>query len=450
MLEHLSKAIRNIIDKVSRSRIVDKQLLNSIIIDLQRALLMSDVNVNTVLQISENIREKFEKSKLPEGIDKRKYILKLIYDELINLLGGEYSEEFKIQTGKTNIFMFVGIQGSGKTTTVGKVAYMLKKRGLKVGIVCADTFRPAALQQLRQLVKEYNIPVYGEEGGEDAVKIALNGIEHFRKQGVDVILIDTSGRHKEEKGLLEEMKKLASAVNPTEIILVIDASIGQQAYSQAKAFHEATPIGSIIVTKLDGTAKGGGCLSAVAATGARIKYIGTGERIWDLEKFNPPSFVRRITGMGDLRELSRKLEELLKEKELEEMKVDTSKILKGDFTIEEMVKYLESIRKFGRLKKIVSMLPFGHSVPDEILEKTEEDIGKWKYIIQSMTKEEKKHPEIVKRSRIARIARGAGVSEEDVKKLLNQYSLMKKMIKRLRKSRLRKMGLFKMIEGYGY
>ncbi|MBS7639645.1 signal recognition particle protein Srp19, partial [Candidatus Bathyarchaeota archaeon] len=318
-----------------------------------------------------------------------------------------------------------------KTTTAAKLARYLQKRGFKTALICADTFRAGALAQLSQLAAQINVPIYGDEGEKNPVKIALEGLKRFEKY--DAVIVDTAGRHKDEKSLIEEMKMLQEAIKPDEVIMVIDGTIGQQAAAQARAFHEATPLGSIIVAKLDGSARGGGALSAVAATGAPIKFIGTGEKIDDLEIFDPPRFVGRLLGMGDLRSLIEKVREA--ELKIPEKRVKA--ILSGKFTLSDMYEQFEALKSMGPFGRILKMLPgLGYELPDDMVNVAEERLEKWRVIIQSMTPEERENPQIINASRIRRIARGSGTSEKDVKELLKQYMLMRKMIKAFRRKRL--------------
>jgi signal recognition particle subunit SRP54 len=329
--------------------------------------------------------------------------------------------------------MVVGIQGHGKTTTVAKLANYLKKLGYSVGVVCADTFRTGAYEQLRQLLDGKDIPVYGLPEERDAVTIATKGVEYLSKQQrCNVILVDTAGRHKDQQSLMQEMKALEESIKPNEIMLVLDGTIGQQAGAHAEAFHKATPIGSIIITKMDTSAKGGGALSAVVATGARIKFIGTGEKLEDIEVFNPQGFIGRLLGIGDIEGLI----ERIKIAELELSKEKLKSFTSGTFTLEDFVKQFKEMKKLGPLKKIISKLPLPGipNLPEEELEKVEDQIEKWSAILLSMTPEERENPHIIDSSRIRRIARGSGVTERDVKHLLQQYNLSKRMMKSMKRS----------------
>lgn len=427
VLEKLGSSLYESLKKIFGVSVIDESIVKDIVRDLQRALLQADVNVRLVLDLSKRIEERALKEKVPPGIPRKEHVIKVIYEELVRLLG-EKPAPLNIKLGKRNILMLVGVQGSGKTTTAAKLARFLQKKGFKTAIICADTYRAGALAQLSQLAAQINVPVYGDEKEKNPIKIAIEGLK--RLEGYDVIIIDTAGRHKDEKSLIEEMKALEEAVKPDEIIMVIDGTIGQQAAVQAKAFHEATPLGSIIVAKLDGSARGGGALSAVAATGAPIKFIGVGEKIDDLEVFDPPSFVSRLLGMGDLKSLL----ERVKEAELRIPEKKAKAILSGKFTLMDMYEQLEAMRSMGPFSKLLKMIPgLGYEVPDDVVNVAEERLKKWHVIIQSMTPEEREKPQIINASRIRRIARGSGTSEKDVKDLLNQYVLMRQMMKALRR-----------------
>ncbi len=408
--------------------VVDEKAIRELVKDLQRALLQSDVNVNLVLQISERLERRAIEEKLPLGVSRRDHVVKVLYEELTRFLG-EQPAKITIAPGKTQVLMLVGIQGTGKTTATAKLARFYQKRGLKAAIVCTDTFRPGAYEQLKQLADKIGVPVFGEPGEKSAENVAKHWISTLRQQSHDLIIVDTAGRHKNEKDLMEEMKNLARIVNPDEIVLAIDGSIGQAATAQATAFNEATKLGSILVTKLDGTAKGGGALSAVAATGAKIKFISVGEKTDDLEQFVPASFVGRMLGMGDIQAIVERVREA-------EVKIPEKKaraFLEGRFTLRDMYEQMEAVRKLGPLKKVWSMLPGGMNIPDDAMDVAEQKLDSWRYIMQSMTKEEIDSPKIVDSSRARRIARGAGRSEKDVKVLLSQYSNMKRMIKSLKR-----------------
>jgi signal recognition particle subunit SRP54 len=326
--------------------------------------------------------------------------------------------------------MLVGIQGSGKTTNGAKLARYFQKRGMKPALICADTFRPGAYAQLQQLANRINVPLYGDPKAKDSLKVVNEGLKQFTDK--DIVIIDTSGRHKGEQELIKEMKALEKNIRPDEVMLVIDGTIGQQALVQAKAFNEATPIGSILVTKLDGSARGGGALSAVAATGAPIKFIGTGEKVEDIEPFVPSRFVGRLLGMGDLETLLDKVREA-------EVKVPEKKakaILSGKFTLTDMYEQFEAVKGMGTFRKLLKMLPgMSYNIPEEMLNTAEDRLEKWRVMIQSMTQQEKDNPKIFNSSRMKRVARGSGTSEKEVKELLKQYVMMRRMLKTFRRKK---------------
>jgi len=439
VLEVLGEALNKALKKLTKG-VVDEKLIKEIVRDIQRALIAADVNIELVFQLSKNIEKRALEEKLPKGISRKEHIIRIVYDELTKILGEE-PEKIHLKPSESTIFLMIGIQGSGKTTTTGKLARFFQKRGFKVGVVCSDTWRPGAYQQLQQYCSPYNIEVFGDPEEKDAIKLAKNGVKHFRKKKNDIIIVDTAGRHKEEKGLIEEMKKISKAVNPDEIILVIDGTIGQQAMAQAKAFSKAAPVGSIIVTKLDGSAKGGGALSSAATTKAKIKFIGEGEKIDDIEEFDPKKFVSRLLGLGDLETLLKKVKEAATE-EIDEKYAE--KFMTGKFNLRDMYKQLEMISNMGSLQKIMQMIPgMGFNLPKDVLETSEEKLKIYKIIMDSMTEKELEKPKIINYSRIKRISKGSGRNEKDVRELLNQYNMMKKMFKQFGKKRLPKMGMFK-------
>lgn len=420
--------------------------VNEFIKDLQKELVKSDVNLNLAFEITKKIKERAISQEPPIGVSRKEWFLTIVYEELVKLLGGDARPQVRPMK-KPWVIMLVGLQGSGKTTTAAKLAYFYKLEGYRVGLVAADTFRPAAYDQLKQLGDQIGIPVYGNPSIRDAVSLAVSGVKYFVEKGFDLVVIDTAGRHHREEDLLEEMKMISNSVKPDEIILVIDGSIGQQAYNIAKRFHETTPIGSIIVTKLDGTAKGGGALSAVAATGASIKFVGLGEKIEDFEVFKPSKLVGRVLGYGDIEGLVEKVKRI----QLEFTEKDVEEFLEGKLSMRLIYKQLVSLRKMGPLRKILQMIPgLGVKVPFDVDPKElEGKLSKWLAIINSMTYEELDNPDIIDKSRLKRIARGAGVDIEDARELLKQYDMLKKLSKQLRKRRdlLKKLGEGFNVEG---
>jgi signal recognition particle subunit SRP54 len=422
-LDKLGSSLTSAIKKLFKAGVVDEAAVKELVRDIQRALLQADVNVQLVLEISKRIEERALNEKMPPGISRREHVIKVVYEELTRFVGDK-PVQLKVEPGKKKIVMLVGIQGSGKTTHVAKLARYFQKRGLKVGLICADTYRPGAYNQLQQLSTRTNTPFFGDLRAKDPVKVAREGLKLFSDK--DLIIVDTAGRHKEEKDLIKEMKDLEKHVKPDEVIMVIDGTIGQQALAQAKTFHEATPIGAIIVTKLDGSSRGGGALSAVAATGAPIKFIGTGEKIEDLEAFIPSRFVGRLLGMGDLETLLEKV----KDAEINVPQKKAKDIMSGNFTLTDMYEQFQAVKKMGPFGKVLKMIPgMSADVPEEMLNTAEGRLDKWGIIIQSMTPAEKENPKLLNSSRAKRIARGSGTTEKEVKELLKQYVMMRKMLK---------------------
>ena len=430
VLEGLGKSLNSALKKLFGANVIDEELVKELVKDIQRALLVADVDVNLVMAITTRVEEQALDESLPRGISRREHIIKVVWDTLAHFLG-EKAVPLTIHPGQSNVLMMIGIQGSGKTTTVGKLARYYQKRGIRSGVICADNFRPGAYSQLNQLAEKSNIPFWGDEDEESAVKLAKNGVKYMKENGIELILVDTSGRHREEKGLIKEMQDISKAIKPQEIILVIDGTLGQQAGAQASAFEEATDIGSIIVTKLDGSAKGGGALSAVAATGAPIKYIGTGEGMDAIEPFSPTKFAGRLLGMSDIKGLIEKVHEA----QIEVDEDAAMRIMKGKFTLNDMMAQMKQLKKMGPLGKVMEMLGLQYKLPDDVAEMQEENLKKFEVIMKSMTKEELDEPKLLKSSRIKRIAMGSGTSERDVRELLKQYDTMKKMMKQMSKSR---------------
>ena len=438
VLENLKESLRGTVQKIASAVSVDSKLIKEVIRDIQRALLQADVNVKLVLELSKNIERRALQEKPPAGMSAREHVIRIVYEELVKILG-----KGKTLPLKKQVILMVGLYGQGKTTTCGKLARYFKRKGLRPALIAGDVHRPAAYDQLKQIAEKAEVPFYGDKDAKDAIEVVKKGVEHF-KRSADVIIVDTAGRHKLEEDLINEIKDIEREINADEKILVIDATIGQQARDQAKAFHDAVGITGIILTKMDGTAKGGGALSASAEVGAPIVFIGTGEHLSDLEPFDPKGFVSRLLGMGDIRALLEKAEEAMKEKEAEKA---IERIVSGKFTLKDMYQQIEMMKGMGPLQKLSELLPFGFSgkVKDVDMEKTQDKLRKFKYIMDSMTEEELENPEIIKGSRIRRIARGAGVESKDVKELLKYYHLTKRTMKGFASNRKLRKSLMKQL-----
>ncbi|MBS3814988.1 MAG: signal recognition particle protein Srp54 [Hadesarchaea archaeon] len=432
VLEKLGQSLHSALRNITKSGRIDKKAVKSLAKDIQRALLQADVKVELVLDLTKRIEERALEEEIPKGASRKEHLIKIVYEELSEFLGEP--SEIDLEGEESKVILMIGLQGSGKTTSTAKIANYYKKRGYTVGVVCADTYRPGAYEQLEQLGGEVGVPVYGNPEEDDAVKISEKGTKKFKKESKDLIIIDSAGRHRQEEKLMEEMKEISQNISPDEIILVIDGTLGQQAESQAEAFNETTDVGSILITKLDGTAKGGGALSAVAATGAPIKFIGTGEKIAEIELFKPERFVARLLGMGDIETLLEKIQETAEPEEIEEEKM--REIMKGKLSLRDVYNQLERLSDMGPLKKMLQMLPgVGMSIPEDQVQLGKEKLDQFKVIMNSMTDEELDNPKKLDSSRIERIAKGSGTEEKEIKELLEQYEKMKKLMKSFSKGR---------------
>lgn len=401
----------------------------------------SDVNVKFVQSMRNNIKKIINLDELAAGVNKKRIIHKAIFEELCNLVDPGIPA-FKPKKGACNVVMFVGLQGSGKTTSCSKFSYYYQRKGYKVGMICADTFRAGAFDQLKQNATKAKVPYYGNPEEFDPVKIVSDGLAKFKKENFEIIVIDTSGRHKQESELFEEMKQIARVSNPDNVVFVMDASIGQAAELQAKAFKESVDVGSIIVTKLDGHAKGGGAISSVAATKSPIIFIGTGEHIHDLDKFSARSFVSKMLGMGDVGGLI----ETVKDLNLDDNKELLKKLEQGIFTLRDMYDQLQNILKMGPISKIMGMIP-GFS--SEMFQGSEKDVsGRMKRflaIMDSMNNAELDSDGKVfntQPNRLVRIARGSGTFVPEIEELLSQYKKFAQLVKKMggNKGLLKSMG----------
>ncbi len=426
VLDKLGSSLKETLAKIAKSLFVDEKLVNELVKDIQRALLQADVNVKLVFDLSNKIKKRALDEKVPAGISKREYLVTIVYEELTRFLGGEKNEIVIDKTKKPFIIMMVGLYGSGKTTNANKIAKYYQKRGFKVATLGLDVHRPAAAQQLKQLSDKLSIPCYINEKEKNALKIYREFEKHYSEY--DILLIDTAGRDSLSDELVEELSSLNKYIKPDEKLLVISGDLGQSAQKQAESFHSACGVTGVFITKLDGTAKGGGALSACAVTQAPVKFIGVGEKPDDIETFNPKGFVGRLLGMGDIEALLEKAEEAMSQEEAEDM---GKKMLKGDFNFLDLYEQMQAMSKMGSLSKIVEMIPGlgGAKIPKEMLEGQEGKLKKWKIIMQSCNKKELEDPEIIARERIDRIAKGSGTSVQEVRELLKQYKQSKKMMK---------------------
>ncbi len=424
MLEKLGEVLKKTTDKLANAIFLDKNLVNQIVRDLQRSLIEADVGIPLIKNLTDKIKTAAQDERI-KGIDKKEHIIKLLHDELTKILG-EYK---KLElTTKQNKIILLGLYGAGKTTTISKLGNYYAKRGKKVALVGLDVHRPAAKEQLEQLGKTNNLNVFVDMEENDALKTWKNFKPKLKDY--DLILIDTAGRHNLDKELISEIKSLKKEIKPTETILVMPADIGQTAKTQASEFQKAVDVSGVIITRMDSSAKAGGALTACAETKAPVYFIGNGEKINDLEEFNPKTFLSRLLGMGDLESLMEKIRSVTNEKDQENMQ---KRLQEGNLTLTDIVEQSKSMSSMGGFDKLKSMIPgLGKAkIPDEALGAQEEKISKWEHILKSMTNEEKENPEILKKqnSRISRIAKGSGVNNGDVRALLKQYDMLNEIMK---------------------
>ena len=424
VLDKLSSSLKDTLSKIANAFFIDDKLINELIKDIQRAFLQADVNVKLVFDLTSGIKKRAMDEKLPSGLTKKEQLINIVYEELVRFLGGE-GEKIEIEKKPFKVLL-VGLFGSGKTTTAGKLAKFYTKRGMKVCLVGLDVHRPAAKEQIIQIGKQIAVPVFTNLKEKDPIKILKEFEEKIEK--FDVIIYDTAGRDALSDDLIKEIQLVSIKIKPDERLLVISADIGQAAKQQAEAFHESCNITGVIATKMDGTAKAGGALSACAVTKAPIKFIGVGEKVDDLEVFRPKNFVSRLLGMGDLEALLEKAKEVMKEEDAEDL---GKKFLKGEFNLLDLYEQMTAVKKMGSLSKIVDMIP-GFSqlkLPKEMLDVQEEKLQKWKTAMDSMTQEELEDPELIDPSRLERISKGSGVPVATIRELTKQYRQSKKMVK---------------------
>ncbi len=422
VLEGLGESLRSSLKKLANAGRIDAALVKEVARDIQRALIQADMNVKQVLALSKVIERRALEEKPVPGMTNREHVIRIVHDELVQLLGVPRQIPLRAQT-----IMMVGLYGQGKTTTTGKLALHFKKKGMRVAVIAADVHRPAAHDQLKQLADKVQVGFYGEPGETDAAGIVKRGLVALKKKN-DIVIVDTAGRDKLEQSLIDEMKRIFDAAKPDEKFLVMDASVGQQAESQARAFHEAVQVTGVIITKLDGTAKGGGALSAVGVTGAPVVFIGTGEHIDELEALDPKRFIGRLLGMGDLEALLEKANQAMEGKDAEKV---ARKMLSGRFTLNDMMSQLEMVGKMGSLGKVAEMLPgnMGAALKGRDMEGTQVKLNAFKVIMTSMTDDEREDPSLLKAPRIGRIARGSGKTTNEVRELLKYYENTKGMMK---------------------
>lgn len=436
VLDNLGSSLRTSLDKLRGASRVDEEIVDEVNKEIQRGLLRADVEVELVSELNSNIKERALEEEPPSGTSARDYVLKVVYEELVDFIGQSAELELQPQT-----ILLAGLQGSGKTTSAAKIAWWFSKKGLKPAIIQTDTFRPGAYTQAEKMADKAEVMFYGDSKSDNPAEVAKNGLEETKD--ADIRIIDTAGRSALNQELIEEIESIESISNPDHNILVLDAAIGQDAKEQAREFQKSIGIDSITITKLDGSAKGGGALAAIRETGSSISFIGTGEQPEDIERFEPEGFISRLLGMGDLKQLSERVERAYDSSDNDDWEPED--VLEGDFTLVDMKHQVEAMNQMGALDDILGMMPGmgGMNIQDMVGEEeigmTEEKMKKFDIIMDSMTQEEMEEPQLFNNSRVIRVARGSGTSTDDVIELLEHYEEMESMLGQFDKDKMEQM-----------
>lgn len=427
VLDDLGSSLRETLDDLRGKTRLEESDVDDVVRQIQRSLLQGDVELSMVQDLSESIKQRALEEEKPAGTTAREHVLRIVYEEMVGLVGESMELPLEEQT-----ILLAGLQGSGKTTTAAKIAWWFSKKGLQPAVIQTDTFRPGAYDQAKQMAERAEVDFYGDPEAEDPVAIAEAGLE--TTANADVQIVDTAGRHALEADLIDEIEEIDAAVQPDQSILVLDAAIGKGAREQAQEFDATIGIDGVTITKLDGTAKGGGALAAVNEADAKIGFLGTGEGVKDIERFEPDGFISRLLGMGDLKQLAERVERAMEATDAEEDDWEPDDILTGEFTLYDMRKQMEAMSSMGPLDQVLDMIPgiggggLLDELPDDAMDVTEERMRDFEVIMDSMTEGELEDPGRIGQRRIERIARGSGTSNERVRELLEQYRTMDRML----------------------
>ncbi len=424
--------VKESIQKFSSKSGIDKEAVEQLVKDIQRDLIQADVDVGLVSELSDEIREEALEGK-KDGLSRKEHVLETVYNKMEELLGEEPDIEVKPQK-----ILLCGLYGAGKTTTAGKLADYYRKRGLKTGLIAADTDRPAAYEQLKQLAEQADSEFYGNPEEENPSKVVEEGLE---KLDADVIIVDSAGRNSLDEELKEELAEVNNVLNPDESYLVMPADIGQAAKDQSSSFDEAVGISGVIVTKMDSSAKGGGALVACSTSGAQVKFIGTGEQVGDLEVYDPVKYVSEMLGQPDLESLLEKVEQL---------DTDPEELLEGEFTLRQFKDQISQVTEAGMMEEMMKQLPFGGKLPDNISQMTEEKASSYEFIIDSMTDDEVNDPSVINKSRRERIAKGSGQSTDEVRELIKHFQQTKNMMDKMDKGSMKRGNMQDMMNKIGF
>jgi len=427
VLDDLGTSLRDTLDTLSGKSRITEEDVDKVVKEIQRSLIQADVDIALVQELSDSIKERALEEEPPGGTSARDHVLKIVYEEMVALVGESTELPLEEQT-----IMLAGLQGSGKTTSAAKMAWWFSKKGLRPAVIQTDTFRPGAYDQAKQMADRAEVEYYGDPDADDPVQIAREGLE--ATEDADVHIVDTAGRHALEDDLIDEIEDIEEVVEPDRNLLVLDAAIGQGAKDQAQQFDESIGIDGVVITKLDGTAKGGGALTAVDQTDSSIAFLGTGEEVADVERFEPDGFISRLLGMGDLRQLAERVERAMEETGQDEDDWDPEDMMSGSFTLKDMQKQMEAMNNMGPLDQVMDMIPglgggLMDQLPDDAMDVTEDRMRDFEVVMDSMTDEEMEYPRAIGASQIERISRGAGKPEERVRELLQQHKMMEQTIK---------------------
>jgi len=427
VLDDLGSSLRGTLDKLRGKSRISEEDVDAVVKEIQRSLLQADVDVSLVMELSDSIKERSLEEEPPGGTTARDHVLRIVYEELVDLVGDSTDIPLEEQT-----ILLAGLQGSGKTTSAAKMAWWFSKKGLRPAVIQTDTFRPGAYDQARQMCERAEVDFYGDPDEDDPVKIAREGLD--ATSDADVQIVDTAGRHALEDDLIAEIENIEREVNPDRSLLVLDAAIGQGAKDQARQFEESIGIDGVVISKLDGTAKGGGALTAVNETGSTIAFLGSGETVQDIERFEPSGFISRLLGMGDLKQLTERVERAMEETQAEDEDWDPEDMLKGEFTLNDMRKQMNALDNMGPLSQVMDMIPglgggMMDQLPDDAMDVTQDRMRQFEVVMDSMTDEELENPRSIGASQIQRVAKGSGVSEETVRELLEQHKMMARTMK---------------------
>jgi signal recognition particle subunit SRP54 len=428
VLDDLGSSLRGTLDDLRGKSRLSEEDIEDIVKEIQRSLLQADVDVGLVQDLSDSIETRALEEEPPAGTTPRDWVLRIVYEELVELVGESTDLPLEEQT-----IMLAGLYGSGKTTTAAKMAWWFSTKGLRPAIIQTDTDRPGAYDQSKEMAERAEVDFYGDPDEDDPVKIARDGLE--ATANADVRIVDTAGRDGLNEELIEQIERIEQEVQPDRDLLVLDAAMGQSAKSQAADFEAAIGIDGVVITKLDGTAKGGGALAAVNETDSTIAFLGSGETVKDIERFEPSGFISRLLGMGDLKQLTERVERAMEEtQEGDEEDWDPEDMLEGQFTLKDMRKQMQTMNNMGPLDQVMDMIPglgggLMDQLPDDAMDVTQERMRDFDVIMDSMTEAELENPRVVGQSRTERICRGSGKPEERVRELLQQHKQMEQMLK---------------------